>query len=312
MGSIIVITSAQKVANSAASSYADMLRFAFDLYRFNLYDELKWPLPIFPKTERDDGIKLTKFLAYHSVSPDSKFKMTDFEQSAQINTNMFELQDFRYLIEAGNKAFELPINLAIKNLAYGKIIDVISQVKQAFEKLKENEIFFEILLQHPRHLESTKELFDHFIAREKELMNDAGLHSGWNNALAEKLKIFIGKLSQLLDISNDVFPFLSWTDRQEIESRKREIKDIKSNLRKLESDLEELEVQVKKGLTEPQKIQEMQKTLDRSCIFLGGAALVFINCRKIASRRDLNSQFSELSILLGSILLVKIMEINVD
>ena len=190
-----------------------------------------------------------------------------------------------------------------------KIFAIISQVKQAFEKLKENERFFEILLQHPRHLESTRKLFDHFITREKELMYDAGLYSGWKNSLAKKLELLIGKLSQLLDISNDVFPFLSWTDCEDPESRKREIKDIKSNLRKLESDLEELEVKVKKGFSEPQKIQE---TLDRSCLFLGGAALVFINCSTIVSRCGLNSQFSELSILLGSILLVKTTEINVD
>ncbi|MDJ0899176.1 MAG: hypothetical protein QNJ55_10230 [Xenococcus sp. MO_188.B8] len=309
LGSIIVIASAQQVATSAALSYAGMLRSAFDLYRFNLYNELKWPLPIFPKTERDEGIKLTQYLTYHDVSPGRRFKMTDFEQSVQINTNQFELQDFQYLIIAGNKPFEYPINLEIETVDYHNILFVISQVKPAFEKLKENERFFEILLQHPRHLENTRYLFKHFKEWEEGLMNDAGFHPGWSDALAAKIEAFIEKLTKLLEISNDVFPFLSWTDCQNIESRKREIKDIKSNLRQLESDLEELEVKVKEGFLEPQKIQE---TLDRSCFFLGGAALVFINCSTITSRSGLNQQFSELSILLGSILLVKIMEINID
>ena len=299
LGSIIVIASARQVATSAALDYANMLRSAFDLYRFNLYDELKWPLPIFPKTERDEGIKLTQYLIYHDVSPGNKFKMTDFEQSVPINIVQFELQDFRYLIEAGNKAFELPINLAIENVDYHKIFAVISQVKRAFEKLKENERFFEILLQYPRHLENTRELFDHFIAREKELMIDAGFHCDWRNDLSKKLNDLIGDLRELLNISDKVFPFLSWTDFQDIKSRKREIEVIKNNLRRLESELED---KLRERPLEPQKIQE---TLDSSCLFLGGAALVFINCSTMISRSGLSSQFSELSILLGSILLVK-------
>ena len=145
-------------------------------------------------------------------------------------------------------------------------------------------------------------------------MYDAGLYSGWKNSLAKKLELLIGKLSQLLDISNDVFPFLSWTDCQDPESRKREIKVIKNNLSELESDLKKLEFRVEKGFSEPQKIQEtrdkIQETLKKSYLFLGGAALVFINSSTMASRSGLNSQFSELSILLGSILLVKTTDIE--
>ncbi len=312
--SIIVIALAQQVANSAALYYAEMLRSAFDLYRFNLYNELKWPLPIFPKTEPDDGMKLTQYLSYHSVSPGSKFKISDIEQSVQINTVQFELQDFQYLIEAGNKGFELSSNLA--NLDYDKIFTVISQVKQAFEKLNENENFFEILIKYPRHLENPVELFDRFIVREKELMDDAGLNPCWRDILLEKLKELMEKLSQLLNISDKVFPFLSWTDFQDIKSRKQEIEVIKSHLSGLESDLEELGVKVKSRLSEPQKIQEtldkIQETLNKSYLFLGGAVLVVTNCSTMVSRRGLNSQFSELSILLGSILLVKTIEITTD
>ncbi len=46
----------------AAKVYALLLRAAFDLYRFDIYEQLHWPLPKSPITEAEEGKILNRFL----------------------------------------------------------------------------------------------------------------------------------------------------------------------------------------------------------------------------------------------------------
>lgn len=50
----------------AAQVYGDLLESAFDLYRFNLYESLRWPKPKTPAQERALGQELTDYLWHGS------------------------------------------------------------------------------------------------------------------------------------------------------------------------------------------------------------------------------------------------------
>jgi hypothetical protein len=45
-----------------AETFGELLESAFDLYRFALYEQLRWPLPKDPDDERDTGRKLTQYV----------------------------------------------------------------------------------------------------------------------------------------------------------------------------------------------------------------------------------------------------------
>jgi hypothetical protein len=47
---------------SAAGVYGDLLRAAFDLHRFALYEQLRWPLPAGPDGEETHGQQLSEYL----------------------------------------------------------------------------------------------------------------------------------------------------------------------------------------------------------------------------------------------------------
>jgi hypothetical protein len=42
--------------------FADLLDSAFDLYRFSLYEQTRWPSPTAPESEQEAGDALTKYL----------------------------------------------------------------------------------------------------------------------------------------------------------------------------------------------------------------------------------------------------------
>jgi hypothetical protein len=46
----------------AAGIYGDLLKAAFDLHRFKLYESLKWPPPLGPEDEDERGTQLTEYL----------------------------------------------------------------------------------------------------------------------------------------------------------------------------------------------------------------------------------------------------------
>jgi hypothetical protein len=56
----------------AARTYGDLIEAAFDLYRLQLYQALRWPLPSTPAEERALGQALTEYL-WHGSDPDQGF-----------------------------------------------------------------------------------------------------------------------------------------------------------------------------------------------------------------------------------------------
>ena len=57
----------------AAQVYGDLLKAAFDLYRFQLYESLHWPKPTTPDDERVSGESLTGYLWHGSIHDFPKF-----------------------------------------------------------------------------------------------------------------------------------------------------------------------------------------------------------------------------------------------
>lgn len=62
LASIVVISFGYINLITATKSYGQLLRSAYDLNRFGLYDELHWPLPDKPDTEDTHGKALTIYL----------------------------------------------------------------------------------------------------------------------------------------------------------------------------------------------------------------------------------------------------------
>ena len=56
-----------------AAIYSDLLESAFDLYRVNLYQSLRWPLPNNPAEEHQVGMQLTEYLLRGSTRQEPTF-----------------------------------------------------------------------------------------------------------------------------------------------------------------------------------------------------------------------------------------------
>ncbi len=68
--SVILVPVAYLRMLNAAESYGDLIRSAFDIHRFKLYEALKWPLPTSPAQEAAWGEKLTEYL-FRGTAPDN-------------------------------------------------------------------------------------------------------------------------------------------------------------------------------------------------------------------------------------------------
>ncbi len=71
--SIVVMFLAYHQMLQAASIYGQLIESSFDLYRSNLYQELRWPLPKNPAEERQQGEQLTDYLWRGSDSDKPEF-----------------------------------------------------------------------------------------------------------------------------------------------------------------------------------------------------------------------------------------------
>ena len=56
-----------------AEVFADLIESAFDLYRANLYQHLRWPVPSNPADECQTGVELTRYLSRGSDKPHPDF-----------------------------------------------------------------------------------------------------------------------------------------------------------------------------------------------------------------------------------------------
>lgn len=77
---LAVSVAAYWAALQAAGTYSDLLRSTFDLYRFNLYEQARWPLPPSPTGEKDHGEELSEFLFRGTADGDVRFTHPDKDQ----------------------------------------------------------------------------------------------------------------------------------------------------------------------------------------------------------------------------------------
>lgn len=70
---IIVAIAAYLRMQSVTEVYAQLLRSAYDLHRFGLYQSLFFELPKKPATEKTQGQALTQYLKRHIASPEASF-----------------------------------------------------------------------------------------------------------------------------------------------------------------------------------------------------------------------------------------------
>ncbi len=66
--SLILILFTYRLLLNAAETYGQLVEASFDLYRFSLYEALRWPLPSNPAEERKKGCQLTEYL-YKGADP---------------------------------------------------------------------------------------------------------------------------------------------------------------------------------------------------------------------------------------------------
>lgn len=71
--SLIVWVSAYWRMLRAVGLYGDLLRSAFDLHRFKLYESLKWPLPPTMKEEEDHGLRLSEYLFRGTITRNIRY-----------------------------------------------------------------------------------------------------------------------------------------------------------------------------------------------------------------------------------------------
>ena len=64
----VAISSAVFWVPSRAETFGELMESTFDLYRFALYEQLRWPLPKNPDMERKAGMSLTEYI-WRGTSP---------------------------------------------------------------------------------------------------------------------------------------------------------------------------------------------------------------------------------------------------
>jgi hypothetical protein len=69
LAGLVVAIAAYLRLPSSADIYAQLLRAAYDLYRFDLYESLHWPLPVDSEREKEIGQALTIYLK-RNVTPE--------------------------------------------------------------------------------------------------------------------------------------------------------------------------------------------------------------------------------------------------
>ncbi|MDJ0707492.1 MAG: hypothetical protein QNJ46_29815, partial [Leptolyngbyaceae cyanobacterium MO_188.B28] len=299
--------------NSLVMRYVQLLRYSFDFYRFKLYEDLHWPLPKDSKSEHLYGEELTRFLfRSHRRVDNVYFVYPEKWDSQPSDIRQLDLKRFRYIIGPGRKALELREKLddilkSSELTARREVREITSFALHSLQKLEGDEYFFEVIRNYPRFIGNLPELLPSFKENSFHLMSRAYMGENWAKSLSKELQKIVEELRRVHTGLKSIFPFLSLTELQDLASRRQRVEDLKFKISVMESKLNSLhkkmyedEFRDKDGLgLDAQKIKETIKVL---CDFLGGVALVFIGCSDILVEKGLNSEFAELSILLGSIL----------
>ncbi len=74
LGLLMIVIGYQGRAIPAARLYANLIRTVFDLYRFDLYKQMSWPLPEKNNEEKEQGEQLTLYITRGYTDPDIAFE----------------------------------------------------------------------------------------------------------------------------------------------------------------------------------------------------------------------------------------------
>lgn len=75
VGVVVAVSIVRWWVPMRAAVFGDLVESAFDLYRFGLYEQLRWPLPGQPETEQSVGMDLTAYL-WRGEVPDNSISFT--------------------------------------------------------------------------------------------------------------------------------------------------------------------------------------------------------------------------------------------
>jgi hypothetical protein len=73
VGLVVALATIRFWVPARAKRYGDLVEAAYDLHRFDLYEQLRWPLPTNPREERRQGERLTRYLWRGSDAPEPTF-----------------------------------------------------------------------------------------------------------------------------------------------------------------------------------------------------------------------------------------------
>ncbi len=309
--SLAIIILSYRALISAAIGYGNYLCALFDLYRFDLYKAMHWPLPTSPESEREQGMEFTRYLFRHRASPNIHFSRINRQQDGlDMKPPQFELIRFKYLINAGQAAFlksqPSVFHPGRDNLdTRGHFQDVIKQAKNALELylIHDTELFDVIRESERLEKEPNDKFLNKFLQWERKLMEQADIDPHWREKITKDLRLTIQKLTRIRNQTIPLEPFISWSQPQDIKSRQERIDILKNkNLQPLISDLVQGEEHLKKATVNSAQLKDIHTTLFRFSKFASGITLVFINHSNLVDSSKRGTDFPRLSILLGSIL----------
>jgi hypothetical protein len=73
VGAVVAAAAVAWWVPARAEVFADLVEATFDLYRSELYRQLRWPLPVTPAEEHESGSELTQYLVRGSNRPHPEF-----------------------------------------------------------------------------------------------------------------------------------------------------------------------------------------------------------------------------------------------
>jgi hypothetical protein len=305
--SLIVCRVAYEGSLTAARFYGNLIRSAFDLYRFKLYDDLHWPRPTSPETEDEHGRELTTYLFRHFASPNIRFSTIDIKPT-EPRVEKFKPERFRYLLNASNATFywqsqkQTELGGAINNVDTRLELErIMRRAIEALEELRLDTEFYDVVRNNQRLERKPDDAFlSEFIQQERNLMIQAGMDGSWRKMTTHYLDLLIQTLRDIRDKTSSLEPFISWSQLQDLESRTKRVSYLKSKLGEIKNELNLSAEELNQTTISPPHLQHIKSTLWRFCLFTGGITLIFIAHSTLvdSSERD----FSRLSIVLGSIL----------
>ncbi len=324
--SVVLITYPRLL--TSAVSYGDLLRSAFDLYRFDLYDALHWSQPDSPATEYEHGLEFTEYLLRHLASSNIRFTPSDIKKFKQIDIERFKQERFAYLIETGNAAYDYlfnshdvlyspsEFNEKINELEFRQRVQrFIPKAIKDLEELSHDNDLVGIVCKNLKPEGDLDSLLNKFRDKEENLMFKAEIRPRKRaKFIGDELEKIIKTLNRIHAETEPISAFLSWTEPEDLKSRRhrdielrRKLTEVKAHLIAAREVLNNIPVKEKLPKEKSEYIRSL--ALSNFHLFSSGVSLIFINYSIhikgiLAHSPEFCLGFSQLSILLGCLMAI--------